>query len=95
MVDFIIYYLGMKRKEIKMAAIDKIYGSTQEYDEFYTWLREHEPEFTKHFYPRNGYKNNMSRPITNFPMYVDKWLMANCPIEWVKERILEQYNGNI
>ena len=80
-----------------MAAIDKIYGSTEEYDEFLAWIEENKPEYTQYFYQRDGYKNNISRPITNFPVRADRWLMrpGNCPIEWVKERIHEQYNGRI
>lgn len=79
----------------KMAAVDKIYGSTEEYDEFYTWVVDNNPELQMFFYQRDGYRNNKSRPITNFPTWADKWLMKNCPIEFVRERILEQYNGNI
>ena len=76
-----------------MAAIDKIYGSTEEYDEFFAWIEGNKPEYTQYFYQRDGYKNNISRPITNFPVRVDRWLMRNCPIRWVKDRIHEQYDG--
>lgn len=75
-----------------MAAIDKIYGSTQEYDEFYAWIEENNPKLLYHFYQRDGYLDNESRPITNFPTWADKWLMKHCPIKFVKDRIAEQYN---
>jgi hypothetical protein len=75
-----------------MAAIDKIYGSTEEYDEFRAWLEEHKPELLMCLCQRDGYRNNLSRPISNFPTWADKWLMANCPLKWVKDRIAEQYN---
>lgn len=78
-----------------MAYIDKIYGSTKQYDQFHAWVVENNPRLLKFFYPRNGYFDNEDRPITNFPTWADKWLMSNCTIKWVIERILEQYNGNI
>lgn len=31
-------------------------------------------------------------PIANFPPDIDKWLIENCPIEWVRYRLKEQYN---
>lgn len=78
-----------------MAAIDKIYGTTEQFDELYDWLEEHYQELLPCLYPRDGYTNDKDRPISNFPVYADKWLMANCPLDWVKEKILEQYNGHI
>jgi hypothetical protein len=75
-----------------MAAVDKIYGSTEQYDEFRLWLAENKPELMACLYARDGYKNNKSRPISNFPVWADKWLMANCPLGWVRDAIAEQYN---
>ena len=43
-----------------------------------------------YLYPRNGYDKS-NRPIANFPEKIDKWLLKNCKIEWVVERIKEQY----
>lgn len=74
-----------------MAAIDKIYGTEKEYDTFYEWAEKNRPDILKHFYPRDGC-NNYDRPITNFPVRVDKWLLKNCPIKFVIDRIREQYD---
>lgn len=74
-----------------MAAIDKIYGDTAQYDELYGWVEENKPELLKFFYPRDGYILTSSRPITNFPEWADKWLMKNCPIRWVVSFIKDQY----
>lgn len=74
-----------------MAAIDKIYGSTQEYDIFCKWAKENRAEILKYFYPRNGYKDKHDRPITNLPEKEDMWLLENCQIEFIIKRIKEQY----
>ena len=75
-----------------MAAIDKIYGTTEEYDIFHKWAKESRPEILKYFYPRNGYERPYDRPMTNLPEKEDMWLLKNCPIEFVIKRIKEQYN---
>ena len=31
-------------------------------------------------------------PISNFPHAIDMWLLENCPLTWVTDRIKEQYN---
>ena len=48
---------------------------------------------TERLYSRNGYDKN-KRPISNFPEAIDKWLLKNCKIEWVVNRIKEQYGIN-
>lgn len=45
---------------------------------------------SNYLYPRNGYDKN-KRPISNFPEKIDKWLLKHCKIEWVVNRIKEQY----
>ena len=55
-----------------MAGIDKIYGDTKEYDEFYSWCEENNKELLRCFYPRDGYEREYDRPITNFPEWADK-----------------------
>lgn len=75
-----------------MAGIDKIYGSIEQYDEFKTWLEENKPSAVQYLYPRDIYQTSESRPISNFPEKIDKWLLKNCKIEWVIKRIKEQYN---
>ena len=74
-----------------MAGIDKIYGSDKEYDIFYSWVKENNSQLVKFFYEREGY-GNYDRPLTNFPEWADKWLLANCPLEFVLAAIREQYN---
>lgn len=84
-----------------MAAIDKIYGSNEQYDEFWMWAREAKPFILKWFYPKGDYNKNSphgydkSRPITNFPTEVDMWLLVSCPLGWVVERIKDQYGWRL
>lgn len=81
-----------------MAAIDKIYGTYDNWLEFHSWVANSKrPQYCKYFYPTpmsaNGYSKDHVGPLTNFPTHADKWLYKNCPIKWVKKRIREQYNG--
>jgi hypothetical protein len=79
-----------------MAAIDKIYGTRDQYDELYTWLQStRKKSALKYFYPRppdDWIADHPIIPITNFPCSVDYWLRLNCPIRWVLERLDKQYN---
>lgn len=74
-----------------MAGIDKIYGSTEQWDEFYNWCKDNNPEALGYFHPREDYGESI-RPITNFPEMIDRWLLKNCSIPFVIGRIKEQYN---
>lgn len=79
-----------------MAGIDKIYGTNEQYNEFFKWLSENQKQIngrwpTSFLYPKEGYDVE-NRPISNFPEAVDKWLLSNCPFDWVINRIKFQYN---
>ena len=80
-----------KQGGLTMASIDKIYGSNVQYDEFYSWCKEHNPSLLKHFYAREDFTHETDRPISNFSIQEDRWLVKNCPIVWVIARITEQY----
>lgn len=73
-----------------MAAVDKLYGSSDEYDIFHKWAKENRPDILKYFYPREGYTGQ--RPMTNFPEEIDEWLLENCPLQFVIDGIKDQYN---
>lgn len=75
-----------------MASIDKIYGTTKQYDEFHAWTAKNAPRYLKYFYPRDGYHDETDRPITNLPETADRWLLSNCPLDWVVACIRFQYN---
>jgi len=75
-----------------MAAIDKIYGTTKEYDIFRSWISKNKQEYLVYFYPRDGYDKDRNRPITNLPELADMWLLKNCALDFIIERIKEQYD---
>ena len=75
-----------------MASIDKIYGRTEQRDEFYAWCKENKPEALGYFYQWwDEWNDGNEHPMTNFPEKIDKWLLENCSIDWVVTRIKEQY----
>ena len=84
-----------------MAAIDCIFGTWNQWDEFHQWVANSKrPQYCRYFYPtpwhgvdENG-EEHVGR-ITNTPMKVDKWLWEHCPIEFVRERIKEVYKEEV
>ena len=74
-----------------MAAIDKIYGTKAQHDEFRTWCAANKPEALRFFYDWSGWDDGGVHPITNFPETMDSWLWVNCPIEFVRQELKEQY----
>jgi hypothetical protein len=79
-----------------MAAIDKIYGTKEQHDEFYAWAKENNPLLLDYFYTWDGewLYDGREHPITNFPEFADVWVYHNCPITWVVDYIRDQYNGD-
>lgn len=75
-----------------MASIDKIYGTNQQYSEFYSWCKKNAEGMLKFFYEMDDYTSRI-RPITNTPIYVDVWLWKNCTLSFVREQLFKMYNG--
>jgi hypothetical protein len=77
-----------------MAAIDKIYGNVNQLNEFVDWLWHNNKKATAYLYKWEDewIYDDKIHPISNFPQKIDKWLLENCPIEWVIDQIKEQYN---
>ena len=74
-----------------MAAVDRIYGTQKEWNEFSFWVFKNNPFLKMYFYPKEGYSEE-GRPITSFPTDVDMWLLSKQPPLWVVRRIMEQYD---
>lgn len=76
-----------------MAALDKIYGTKEQMLEFRNWCKKNNKEALNYFYTWTDemLKSNSEHVITNFPITTDRWLIQNCPINWVKDKIHEQY----
>jgi hypothetical protein len=76
-----------------MAAVDKIYGNRWQSEEFKSWCEKNNKPALNYFYywDWDNLDSDENHCITNFPTEIDKWLLDNCPIDWVKEAIKEQY----
>ena len=74
-----------------MAAIDKIYGSNDQWIKFNAWAVKNRSSILPSFYPLEGYDDVNCRPITNLSEEEDMWLLDNCPLKFVTDRIKEQY----
>ena len=73
-----------------MAGIDKIVGNNIQCTEFRKWCEENYPEALD--YMCSGeHKQHVFHTISNFPEEVDMYLLENCPISWVTDRIKFQY----
>lgn len=78
-----------------MAGIDKIYGTKEQFDEFFAWTKEHNPEAVRYFYQLGDNYPDKIRPLTNFPEKIDRWMLENCPLKFVTDRITDQYGGSL
>ena len=75
-----------------MASIDKIYATKEQRNEFHAWCITNKPEALRYFYQWwDEWNDGKEHPITNFPEKIDRWLLKNCPIDWVIARIKAQY----
>ncbi len=74
-----------------MAAIDKLYGTHKEYQEFRDWCEKHFPDAVRYFYDWN-WNDDLPHAMTLFPTLIDMRLLQICPIEWVVQQIKEQYD---
>lgn len=80
-----------------MSAIDKLWGTHEQYRELSAWLTDNAP----------GMLGFMGRPsdtadtglrgasIALFPMEADAWLLDNCPLEWATDQIREMYGAEV
>ena len=75
-----------------MAGIDKIYGTYEQYQELKKWLKENCPGYLKYMYEHEPFEGVLS--IANFSQRADWYLQNNCPLDFVQDRIKDQYSGN-
>jgi hypothetical protein len=74
-----------------MAAVDKIYGTRDQYDELWFYVANQKPEYLNYFYTQYYETTKSVCAIALFPEEVDRWLLKNCPLQWVKDYIKDQY----
>lgn len=82
-----------------MAAIDKIYLPKEQGILFYNWAKEVNNKCEKdsgyklvnYFYDFEEFESDCP-PITNTPTGIDRWLILNCPFDFVHEQLKFQYD---
>ena len=76
-----------------MAAVDKIYGNKEEYYTLWNWCKKRNKEALGYFYDWDWDCEDWDgiHPLTNFPESIDMWLLENCDLDWVVDRIKNQY----
>lgn len=72
-----------------MAYIDKIYGTREQWNELHAFLSQTKPDWIKKYMYSEP---EVEGPLSNFSYGCDQWLLKNCPLEFVIDRIKEQYN---
>lgn len=76
-----------------MAAIDKIYGTFDEWCELHHWIAcSKRPQYCRYFYPTVSYGMDRGE-ILMAPVLVDRWLWDTCPFKWVKKELKKMYGG--
>lgn len=84
-----------------MAGIDKTYtNSFEEYQQLVDWAKDKEIVFNKkqkkrlsdYIYQWNEEDFISELPVMNTPNYIDIYLIQNCPIKFVQDRMKEVYS---
>lgn len=87
-----------------MAAIDKTYTSSwEDYQLLVEWCKGKsftlkngdviKPSNYIYEWERESFDGERELPIWNTPTYLDIWLIRNCPLEFIQDRLKEQYGG--
>lgn len=74
-----------------MAYIDKIYGSRGQWIELEQFLKNNKKSFLNYLYPCPKEESGNENPLSNFTLEADMWLIENCPLDFVQERLKEQH----
>lgn len=84
-----------------MAGIDKIYGTSYQWGMLRDWLKANDRYFlikgeirmaSEYLYDCPD--QNKTGPLSNFPAEIDAWLLNECHLKWLTDRIKEQYGLN-
>ena len=87
-----------------MAAIDKTYTrSWEEYQSLVEWCKGKSftlkngdiirPSMYIYEWDKENFDGEKYRPVWNTPTYLDIWLIRNCPLGFIQDRLKEQYGG--
>lgn len=72
-----------------MAAIDKIYGTHDEWLQLRDWLKEHYPHGLDRMYPEPP-KDGKKYSLSNFDVGTDMYLKDFCELKFVRDALREQ-----
>ena len=77
-----------------MSAIDRIYGTLEQYEEFTAWCAFNNKKLLPFLreWTIEQMEDGLTHAISEFPEWADKWLFEHCDIRWVIERIKDQYD---
>ena len=70
-----------------MAACDNLYGNEEQWQLLYAFLKERKPEYLH--YMRDKTEHEESRIC--YTAEIQKWLITNCPFDWVKEQLDDNF----
>lgn len=87
-----------------MAGIDKTYTrSWEEYQSLVKWCNGKSftlkngdvirPSRYIYEWDKENFDGEKSLPVWNTPTYLDIWLIRNCPLKFIQDRLKEQYGG--
>jgi hypothetical protein len=73
-----------------MAACDNLYGNTKQWNELHAFLVKTHPEWIN-LYMRRQPGEDESEIRICYTADIQKWLIENCPFEWVKNQLDENF----
>lgn len=76
-----------------MAGIDKIYGNLRNWIKLVNFLMIEKPEYLKHVKTWEYDLDSEDVPIAHFTEKQDSWLWRHCKLQFVRERLKEQYSN--
>jgi hypothetical protein len=71
-----------------MAAIDKLYGTKQQHEEFKAWVEENLPAYSNWVYDIDAFPDHGERPMINTPSFLDLLMLSKDSLpQFVKDQI--------
>ncbi len=74
-----------------MAACDNLYGNRKEWNELHAFLVQTKPEYIER-YMRKQPEENEGEVRICYIADIQGWLIENCPLQWVKEKLEVNFN---
>ena len=72
-----------------MAGCDNLYGNLHQWRELFDFLRKKKPEYLEYMKAQPSRMGKMVRIC--YIAEIQGWLIDNCPFEWVKEQLEENF----